>query len=231
MLIKGFTGTTLIDFPGRVASIIFVGGCNFRCPFCHNADLVLSFSELPTIEEGEVLEKLKKRKGFIDGVEITGGEPLIYTKIDEFMKKIKALGFELKLDTNGYFPDRLERILKDSLADYIAIDVKTSPEKYDYAVGKKIDFSRIKESIEITMEKAKEYEFRTTAAPKIVELDDFYKIGELIEGAMLYAIQEFRPVKTISPEFMRIKPYPHEFLVEAKRISERYAKRVEIREE
>ncbi len=231
MLIKGFTGTTLIDFPGRVASIIFVGGCNFRCPFCHNADLVLGFKELPTIEEEEVLEKLKKRKGFIDGVEITGGEPLIYTKIDEFMEKIKELGFELKLDTNGYFPERLEKILDSSLADYIAIDVKTSPEKYDYAVGKKIDFSRIKDSIEITMKKAREYEFRTTAAPKIVELDDFYKIGELIEGAMLYAIQEFRPIKTISPEFMKMKPYPHEFLEEAKKISEKYVKRVEIREE
>ncbi len=231
MLIKGFIGTTLIDFPGRVASIVFVGGCNFRCPFCHNPDLVLNFKALTTISEEEALEKIKKRIGFIDGVEITGGEPLIYKDIDDFIIKIKELGFDVKLDTDGYFPDRLSSILDKGIVDYVAMDIKTSPEKYSYACGRKVDFSRIKSSIELIMDRAKEYEFRTTAVPKIVELNDFLKIAELIEGAELYAIHEFRPIETINKEFTKIKPYPHEFLEEAKRIVSPFVRKVEIREE
>ena len=231
MLIKGFLGTSLIDFPGRIASIVFTGGCNFRCPFCHNADLVLFYKQLPTITEEEVLEKIKKRKGFIDGVEITGGEPLLYNDTLDFIKKIKELGYEVKLDTNGYFPDKLEEILNSGIVDFIAMDIKSSPEKYSYACGIEIDLSKIRASISLIMKKAKEYEFRTTVAPKIVEEEDIIPMVKMIEGAEMYALQEFRPVKTIDPSFMEISPYPKENLYHFAEIAKPYVKKIEVRTE
>ena len=231
MLIKGFLGTSLIDFPGRISSIVFTGGCNFRCPFCHNADLVLYHKELPTLTEEEILEKIKKRKGFIDGVEITGGEPLIYNDTLDFIKKIKKMGFQVKLDTNGYFPEKLKEILDSGMVDFVAMDIKSSPEKYSYASGIEIDLSKIENSISLIMKKSKEYEFRTTVAPKIVEEKDIVPMVKMIEGAEMYALQEFRPVKTIDPSFMEISPYPKDVLFRFAEIAKPYVKNVEVRTE
>jgi len=230
-LIKGFLGTSLIDFPGRISSIVFTGGCNFRCPFCHNADLVLDYKNLPTLTENEILEKIKKRKGFIDGVEITGGEPLLYNDTLDFIKKVKELGYEVKLDTNGYFPEKLEEILDSGMVDFIAMDIKSSPEKYSYACGIEIDLNKIEDSISLIMNKAKEYEFRTTVAPKIVEEEDIIPMVKMIEGAEMYALQEFRPVKTIDPSFMEISPYPKEVLFHFAEIAKPYVKKIEVRTE
>ena len=172
MLIKGFLGTSLIDFPGHVASLAFVGGCNFRCPFCHNRDLVRGFLKLPTLSEESVLDDLAKRKGFIDGVEVTGGEPCLYADLPAFLRRVKSLGYPVKLDTNGYFPKALSSLLEEGLVDYVAMDVKTSPEKYAQTVGKVIDLSRIGRSIRMILDRAPDYEFPPWWGRKRLSLSD-----------------------------------------------------------
>jgi pyruvate formate lyase activating enzyme len=138
-LIKGFSGTTLIDFPGKIASIIFIGGCNFRCPICHNPELVLPelLRELKDIDEEYIIKEIERRKGFIDGVVITGGEPLLYDETIELAKRIKENGLLVKLDTNGSFPERLKKIIP--FVDYIAMDIKTSLERYNHAAGVSVE--------------------------------------------------------------------------------------------
>ncbi len=231
MLIKGFLGTSLIDYPGKISAIVFTGGCNFRCPFCHNSDLVLELNNLPTIEETELLKKIEKRKGFIDGVVITGGEPLINKDISEFIKKIKNLGFLVKLDTNGSFPKLLEKILDEKIVDFVAMDIKSSPEKYDKAAGIKVDIKKIEESIGLIMKKAPDYEFRTTVVPGITEEKDIIPMVKMIEGAKMYALQQFRPMKVIDPYYLTVKPFSHETLEKFASIIKPYVKNIEIRED
>jgi len=229
MQIKGFIGTSLIDFPGRISSVLFTGGCNFRCPFCHNSDLVLNLDKLPTITEKEAIEKLKKRKNFIDGVNITGGEPLINDSLSSFLRKIRELKLQIKVDTNGYFPGRLSKLLDSGIIDFIAMDVKAPPSKYNEAAGKQIDLSRIKESIKIIKNKSPEYEFRTTVVPDILEKKDFKNIGKMIQGAEKFILQQFRPTKTIDPEYLKKKPYSKQFIEEVSSLVKDYVKEIEIR--
>ena len=190
MQIKGLQKMTLLDYPGKVACTLFTKGCNFRCPFCHNASLVGSSEESVSAEE--VLSFLKKRKGILDGVCITGGEPTLHSDLAEFIAQIKALGYAVKLDTNGTNPALLKKLCADGLIDYVAMDIKNSPEKYYLTAGDySLDMDKIRESIEFLKSGAVAYEFRTTVADELHEVDDLDAIGQWLTGAEKYFIQGF----------------------------------------
>lgn len=214
-MIKSFLGTSLIEYPGKISSVIFIGGCNLRCPYCHNLDLVLPelVNKTPDIPEDDIIKELIKRKGFIDGLAITGGEPLLPAGILPFIKRVKdEVGLEVKIDTNGTFPGKLKEVLPH--VDYISMDIKTSPEKYPLATGGKAKFKDVEASIEI-IKSAEYYEFRTTMVPNVVDKEDLRQICETIKPVKKYALQRFRPQKTLSPEFSEISPYPKNYLEEA----------------
>ena len=192
MNIQGLQKLTLLDFPGKVACTVFTGGCNFRCPFCHNALLVTDFDNTSSVTEDELLGFLKKRQGILDGVCITGGEPLINRDISELIKKIRDLGFAVKLDTNGSFPDLLESLISDGLVDYVAMDIKNSKEKYGLTVGRPdFDVSPICRSVELLMRGTVGYEFRTTVTEQFHTVEDFEKIGKWLSGCSKYYLQNF----------------------------------------
>ncbi len=188
MHIGGLQKMTLLDFPGKVACTVFLSGCNFRCPFCHNSPLLRGIEEL---SEDSFFAFLKKRQGLLDGVAITGGEPLLQNDIHSFMHKIRELGYKIKLDTNGSQPHILEKLLQSGLIDYIAMDIKNSPEKYDLTSGAKNSFPAVKESAELIMASAVEYEFRTTVVEEFHCADDFHAIGQWLQGAKAYYLQCF----------------------------------------
>ena len=182
---------TLLDFPGKVACTVFLGGCDFRCPFCHNFELI-DGSAPPLMDEEELFAFLKKRKGLLDGVAVTGGEPCLHPGLADLLRNIRALGFATKLDTNGYHPAALRDILDAGLADYVAMDVKNSPEKYALTCGvETLDMSKIRESIDILKTGSVPYEFRTTVVDELHEAQDIEKIGEMIRGAGRYFLQCF----------------------------------------
>ncbi len=192
MILGGLQKLTLLDFPGTVACTVFTVGCNLRCPFCHNPALVFNPPEDMRISEDEFFAFLKKRQGILDGVAITGGEPLLHADIGEFIAKIKAMGFKVKLDTNGTFPDRLEKILAEGNVDYIAMDLKNTFEKYAETVGiEGFDVSLIKRSIELIQKSGVAYEFRTTVVSPLHEAGDFEEIAKQVEGSENYFLQGF----------------------------------------
>jgi pyruvate formate lyase activating enzyme len=201
MRLGGYQKLTLIDFPGTIATTVFTVGCSFRCGFCHNPELVIKsqFPALNNLEE-EFFEHLAKRKGKLEGVCITGGEPTIQPDIIEFIKKIKAMGFKVKLDSNGTRPDVLRKILKEKLIDFVAMDIKNSPERYSETVGLKVDIARIKLSVEMIMNSGVPYEFRTTVVPGIHTQQDFVKIAKWIKGAKAYYLQEYREMRVLDPK-------------------------------
>ena len=191
MLIKGLQKLTLLDYPTKTACTIFTGGCNFRCPFCHNASLVVDVNEGEKLEADEVLSFLKKRIGLLDGVCVTGGEPLLQKDIKEFLGNIKDMGYSVKLDTNGYSPEKLSEVLEQKLVDFVAMDIKNSKEKYSVASGIDVDVSKIEKSIKLIMQKAKQYEFRTTVVKELHTVNDIKSIAEWIKGASAYYLQSF----------------------------------------
>lgn len=191
MLIKGFQKLTLLDYPGKTACTVFTGGCNYRCPFCHNAGLVTKL-DTEIISEGEVLSHLKKRQGILDGVAISGGEPLLQGDIEEFLQKIKELGYSIKLDTNGSFPDKLKSIIDKGLCDYVAMDIKNSKERYNETIGiDNFDISLMEKSVEILRNSDVDFEFRTTVTKNFHTMEDIEKIGEWIKGTEKYYLQNF----------------------------------------
>lgn len=191
MLIKGFQKLTLLDFPGHTACTVFTGGCNLRCPFCHNALLVTGETD-DIISEEEIFRHLKKRRGVLDGVAVTGGEPLLQKDIESFLYEIKCEGYHVKLDTNGTFPDRLKDILALDLADYVAVDIKNSKEKYAETVGiPGFDISPVEKTVELLLNSKIDYEFRTTVVDGFHTTDDIIKIAEWIKGAPHYFLQNF----------------------------------------
>lgn len=191
MIIEGMRKLTLLDFPGRCAATLFTHGCNLRCPFCHNASLVTRAPE-SEITAAEVYAFLEKRTGLLDGVCITGGEPLINKEVFELMRGIRARGFAVKLDTNGFFPEALARVLSEGLADYVAMDIKSSPEGYAAATGvPDIDITPVRESIALLMGGKTDFEFRTTAVKGLHTKKDFEGIAEMIAGDEKYFIQRF----------------------------------------
>lgn len=192
MRIQGLQKLTLLDYPGRVACTVFTRGCNMRCPFCHNASLVVPPGEMPSIPEGDFFSFLQKRKGLLDGVCISGGEPLLNPDIRDFLKKIKDLGYLVKLDTNGSYPLELKSVVKEGLVDYVAMDVKCSPECYPTASGiSDLDFKPIGQSIEFLLGDGVDYEFRTTIVKEIHNSDNMKALAGLIRGAKRYFLQKF----------------------------------------
>ncbi|MEG1789453.1 MAG: anaerobic ribonucleoside-triphosphate reductase activating protein [Oscillospiraceae bacterium] len=192
MIFSGLQKLTLLDYPGQVACTLFTGGCNLRCPFCHNASLALPTRERDALPDEEILAFLKKRQGLLDGVAVTGGEPLLHPELPELLRKIKALGYKIKLDTNGTFPERLRGLIDAGLIDRVAMDIKAAPDKYALTVGvPKLDMAPIFESAALLLSGVTEYEFRTTAVRGLHEPEDFPKIGEWLRGADEYYIQCF----------------------------------------
>lgn len=192
MNIQGIQKLTLLDYPGKMACVLFTAGCNLRCPFCHNSRLVVNPEKESEYGEEEILAFLEKRQGILDGVVITGGEPLLQKDISDFIVKIRELGYSVKLDTNGTFPEKLRELIDKRLVDYVAMDIKNSPELYAETVGVTgFDISRIKESISILLEGKVDYEFRTTVVREFHSVFGMDNIGKLIKGAKRHFLQAF----------------------------------------
>ena len=193
MKLSGLQKLTLLDYPGRVACTVFTAGCNFRCPFCHNAGLVLPERECDELDEEYILSFLKKRIGVLDGVAITGGEPLIHADIAPFLEKIKAMGYMIKLDHNGTQPDRLIHLVENGLVDRVAMDIKNSPALYAATAGlKKVDMEAINRSKEYLLSGKVEYEFRTTVVKGIHTKQSLIEAAKWIAGAKEYYLQQFK---------------------------------------
>ncbi len=191
MNIHGLQKMTLLDFPGRVACTVFLGGCDFRCPFCHNFELV-DGSAPAVMDDTELFTFLEKRRGLLEGVAITGGEPCLRPDLPDLLARIKDLGYAVKLDTNGTHPAMLADILRRRLADYVAMDIKNSPEKYARTVGlPAVDLAPVRESVQLLMQGAIDYEFRTTVVAELHAAEDFEAIGQWIAGARRYFLQAF----------------------------------------
>ena len=205
MKIGGYQKLTLIDYPGKIATTVFTIGCSFKCPFCHNPELVIKSEFLPWegVEE-EFFEHLEKRKGKLDGVCITGGEPTIQPDIIDFIKKIKDMGYLMKLDTNGTNPDVLQKLYDLKLLDFVATDIKNAPDRYDDTVGLRANMEKVKKSVAMIMSSGVPYEFRTTVVPGIHSEEDFDAVADWIDGADAYYLQEYRSGKTIDKDMDKI---------------------------
>ena len=203
MQIGGVQKTSLLDYPEKISAIVFTQGCNFRCGYCHNPELITTKGQIWTVPA--LLEFLKTRTGKIDGVVITGGEPCIQDDLEDVIKEIKSLGFLIKLDSNGSFPEKLKKTLP--YIDYIAMDIKAPLEKYCEITKVNIDTGKIKKSINIIMESGVDYEFRTTVVKSQLKFEDFEKIGKLIHGAKRYYLQKFIPSKILDTELMGEETY------------------------
>ena len=198
MKIHGLQKMTLLDFPGRVACTVFLGGCEFRCPFCHNSELLDANKAPAVMDDEELLSFLKKRKGLLDGVCITGGEPLLRGDLRTLIERIKGMGYPVKLDTNGNHPGILAELVENGLLDYVAMDIKNDEERYAKTCGlNSMDFSTIRESISILKEKQSEYEFRTTAVDELHDENSFLNIAQMIRGAKRYYLQAFKDRDTV----------------------------------
>lgn len=203
MLIGGYQKLTLIDYPGKVATTVFTVGCNFRCPFCHNPELIdFPKEEFPTYRKNEKLffDFLEKRKGKLDGVCVTGGEPTVQPDLLGFLGKIKKMGFLVKLDTNGSRPEIVKEVIARKLADFFAMDIKNRAQCYQETSGSEVPDANIRESIRLIRESGIPHEFRTTVVPGLHEESDFEGIVDLIGGAPSYFLQEFRDFRILSPE-------------------------------
>ncbi|MEM4268308.1 MAG: anaerobic ribonucleoside-triphosphate reductase activating protein [Candidatus Woesearchaeota archaeon] len=227
MQIKGLQKLSLIDYPPYSAAVIFISGCNFRCKFCQNPGIVLHSNGIPSIPENEVLAFLEKRKMWLDAVVISGGEPTLHSVLPLFINKIRALGYRIKLDTNGSNPEMLQTLIREKLIDCVAMDIKSSPEKYTTIAGETAHTSLINESIKIIIESDIEHIFRTTAFPGL-GVADFASIGQWIKGAKTFHIQQFRPEVCLDKSFEALKPYTYNVLLDFKSAIEPYVKKVEI---
>lgn len=249
MKISGLQKLTLLNYPGQMSATIFLCGCNLRCPFCQNVDLVYNTSNAPTIDEEEIMDYLKERYGKLKGVCITGGEPLINDDIEDIILKIKNIGYKIKIDTNGYFPDRLNDLIKKGIIDMVAMDIKTGFTNYDIVIGKSkndiinkniegVDFEKlynedknkdreIYKSIDIIRNSNIDYEFRTTCVKGLHSKYDFYEIREMIRGAKKYFLQNYQKNDLIAN--LPFKSFEKSELEEFLYIVKDYVERVEIR--
>lgn len=198
--IGGLQKTTLLDYPGKVAATLFTSGCNFKCPYCHNRDLVFVPENYSFLDSEEVLNFLEKRQGILDGVCISGGEPLMQENLIDLLKEIKSLGYQIKLDTNGNMPERLKEVCETGLVDYVAMDIKNSPDKYVSTVGLNQDvfqLENIKKSIAYLLSGDVDYEFRTTVVKELHEVDDLLEIAKWIRGAKRYYLQSYEDSENV----------------------------------
>ena len=227
MKIHGLQKMTLLDFPGHVACTVFLGGCDFRCPFCHNFELVDGTAE-PLMDDGEFFSFLEKRRGLLDGVAVTGGEPCLRPGLPDFFAWVRDLGFMTKLDTNGFHPEALRTLFGRGLVDYVAMDIKNSPEKYAATCGlESVELSPIRESISVIMESGVDYEFRTTVIDEFHEASDFDAVGEMIRGAKKYFIQPFADRDSVP--FGNLHAPSREKLAEFEATAKKYVGFVSIR--
>ncbi len=229
MNIKGIYKTSLIDYPGKISSVIFTGGCNLRCGYCHNPDLACDSCTLESYSNDDALTLLKKRIRLIDGITISGGEPTLSRNLDSFIYRVKNLGLSVKIDTNGLNPGVIRNLVEKKLVDYVAIDIKTSPEKYEFLAGKKVTFSKIVATLDIVRNAAVEYELRTTCIPGYVTLEDFGSIKSRIGKIKRYYLQQFVNEKTLDESFHDFKPYSPDVLAGFKKYVETFAGICEIR--
>ena len=233
LTIKGFVDVSLVDWDGKVSSVVFLPNCNLRCPFCQNAKLVLHPEELPTISFEEITERLAKMKKWIDGVVITGGEPTLHLDLPSFCRKLKDLGFKVKLDTNGTNPRVLQKLIEEELIDYVALDVKAplNEQKYSEATGVKIEklLKEIINSINLLQNGKVNYEFRTTVVPSIHTKESIEEICKALKGCKKYVIQNFRPGETIDPRFNKVKPFSRAELDDYVKIASKYISKVILR--
>ena len=230
MIIGGFQRFSLIDYPDKICAIVFTQGCNFRCPYCHNPELVDNKrSDNIELKEDEILSFLDRRKGKLDAVTITGGEPLLQSDLSTFLSAVKRLEYLVKLDTNGSFPSKLEKIIQSKSVDYIAMDIKTSLDKYNQVIKSKIEKRKILDSIRLIMDSGLDYEFRTTIIKALFEKDDFSKIGQLIKNARLYILQRFIPSKTLVDQSLDMQSCTDEELDCFKEIMEGFVQRCIVR--
>ncbi|MBF0252480.1 MAG: anaerobic ribonucleoside-triphosphate reductase activating protein [Candidatus Omnitrophica bacterium] len=228
MNLAGFQKISLVDYPGRISAIIFTQGCNFMCPYCYNKDLVPLTSEYTT-EEDEIFKYLEKRKNMIEGVVVTGGEPVLHKNLRSFILRLKEMGYKVKLDTNGTDPEAVKSFVENKEIDYVALDIKTSFKKYHLVTNNIYAHEKTKELIDFLISSDIEYEFRTTCVPGIVEKEDFFDIAGIVSGAKNYYLQQFAPVNTLSPQYAQIKPYTKKSMEEFSGILSQAAAKVSIR--
>lgn len=230
MVFGGFEKFTIIDYPGKIACMVYTIGCNFRCPYCHNPELVDETVETK-ISGDSVLDFLSRRKKILDGVVITGGEPTMHgDDLLDFMKKVKDLGFLVKLDSNGTNPEVLQKALDRKIVDYIAMDVKSPFSSYSQTVARPVDVDALRKSIKIIMSSGIDYEFRTTVIKSMLSIKDFDEIGKEIKGAKAYYLQKFLPTKILNPQFIRKVSYNAEEFEEIKKKMKKYVKYCGIRQ-
>jgi len=228
MKLGGFQKTSLLDYPDRISAIVWTVGCNFKCPFCYNKGLVDGNVEL--FNEDEVLSFLKKRKGLLEALSISGGEPFLQKDILEFTSKVKKLGYLVKIDTNGTFPEKLQELIDKKLVDYISMDVKAPKKKYGRLAGAKTDISKIEKSIDIIRNHAPDYEFKTTFAPELLKKEDIIEIAKWLEGSKRFYLQQFKNnVPLVSAKFDKVVPYGKEYLMETLEVIKPYFKNCEAR--
>lgn len=227
--IKGLQKTSLIDYAPYMSCVIFLAGCNFRCPFCQNPNLIAEIDKTPTISKEELLSFLQKRKKWLEGVVITGGEPCMNEDLPELIKKIKELGYKVKLDTNGANPAMIKELINKKLIDYVAMDIKGPWEEYDKIANVKVDKEDIQKSIDIIKNSGINYELRMTVVPTLIKKEDFEKIGDWLKGSKKFVLQQFRNKICLDKSFENIKPYSKEQLLEFKKLLEPYFDEVEVR--
>ena len=227
MKICGLTKTTLLDYPGCVAATVFVGGCNFRCPFCHNGDLVLHSAKMKEYSEEEILTFLNKRKNVLEGVCVTGGEPTLYNDLPEFIAKIKAMGYKVKLDTNGSNPKMLLQLVEGKLVDYVAMDIKAPISGYNKVCGVQVNTGSVQQSVAFLKQGVIPYEFRTTVVKELHTKQDILEIGQWILGAENYYLQSYRETdENICKGFSAMEK---EELFELEKGLKKYLKNVKVR--
>ncbi len=228
MIFHGFQKMTMLDFPGYVACTVFTPGCNFRCPFCHNSLLVTRMNDNEIYTEADILSYLKKRQGVIDGICISGGEPLMHDDIFDFVRKVKDLGFLVKIDTNGSYPDKLSKLIESGNIDYVAMDIKNSPDRYAETVAiPGFDFEPVRKSVKLLLEGKINYEFRTTVVKEFHTPQDMVFIGELIKGADRYFLQHF--IESEGNIQQGLTPLCKEEMENLRQIAAEYVKNAELR--
>lgn len=214
--IKGFLETSFVDWPGKVASVIFLSHCNFRCPYCHNYDLVLHPDQLPTIPFEQVIQQIKKYKGWVDGVCITGGEPTLFPALVQLIEQLRNEHMLIKLDTNGSHPEVLRKLIDDHLVEHVAMDVKAplNQESYSNCCGVSVDLEKIKGSIDLLRKTFISYEFRVTAVPTLLKKEDLLMLANELKGSEKLTLQNFNPEHPLDPGLKNIKPYTEQEIEE-----------------
>jgi len=220
--IKGLEKSSLIDYPGKVSAVVFLGGCNFRCPFCHNRELVLEAENLESVPEEEILDFLREREKWLDGVVVSGGEPGIHPELPGFLERLKGIGYAVKLDTNGTNPGMLKEILDRGLVDSVAMDIKGPLSKYEKICEAPVDTRNISDSIRLIISSGVEHEFRSTVLPVLHTREDVLEMARMVKGARRFCLQQFRPKNTLDQKFLKERPFTDKEMKELQEMCSKY---------